>query len=143
MQLLRARDAVMQRFRPRLRALGLTDQQGRILRVLTEFENIEMLELAALTSINPASLSRMIPRMDRKGIVRRRKHRQDARRVTVSLTERGRALIEPMVSESDQIYAAIADKIGAARMRQLRRSLDMLIELDGGEVWPRPWRSKP
>jgi homoprotocatechuate degradation regulator HpaR len=142
MQLLRARDAVMQRFRPRLHALGLTDQQGRILRVLTEFDNVEMLELSALTSINPASLSRMIPRMDRQGIVKRRKHRDDARRVTVSLTDRGRALIEPMVAESDRIYALLTEQVGAARMRELRRSLDLLIQLGGSDPWPRPWRSQ-
>jgi homoprotocatechuate degradation regulator HpaR len=142
MQLLRARDAVMQRFRPRLHALGLTDQQGRILRVLTEFDTVEMLELSALTSINPASLSRMIPRMDRQGIVRRRKNRDDARRVTVSLTDRGRVLIEPMVAESDRIYALLAEQMGAARMRELRRSLDLLIQLGGQDPWPRPWRSK-
>ena len=143
LRLLRARDVVMRRFRPTLHALGLTDQQGRILRVLAEFERVEMLELSALTCINPASLSRMIPSMDRKGIVRRRKHRDDARRVTVSLTKRGRDLIEPMYRESNEIYAALAKEIGPERMRQLYRCLDTLIELDGGDPWSRPWRSSP
>jgi hypothetical protein len=60
----------------------------------------------------------------------------------VSLTDRGRVLIEPMVAESDRIYALLAEQMGAARMRELRRSLDLLIQLGGQDPWPRPWRSK-
>lgn len=133
----------MARFRPHLHKIGITDQQGRILRVLAEFDDVEMLELSALTCINPASLSRMIPRMDKKGVVRRRRHRGDGRRVTVSLTERGRILIEPVVQASDEIYGALAKEIGPERLSQLYRLLDTLIEMEGGDVWSRPWRIGP
>jgi homoprotocatechuate degradation regulator HpaR len=128
MQLLRARDAVMQRFRPHLRKQGLTDQQGRILRVLAEAERLEMSELAARTSIHPASLSRIIPRLHRKGIVRRWKDGEDARRVSVSITRRGLAVIEVVVRQSDRIYADLAAEMGPARWRELHRGLDMLIK---------------
>ena len=60
MQLLRAREAVMQRFRPTLRDLGLTDQQGRIMRALAEVEWTDMMELAGRCCIHPASLSRIV-----------------------------------------------------------------------------------
>jgi homoprotocatechuate degradation regulator HpaR len=128
LQLLRARDAVMQRFRPYLRKQGLTDQQGRILRVLAEAERLEMSELAARTSIHPASLSRIIPRLHRKGIVRRWKDSEDARRVSVSITKRGLAIVEPVVRQSDRIYADLAAEMGPARWRELHRCLDVLIK---------------
>src|SRR5712691_5731843 len=70
MRLLRTREAMMQHFRPSLHAAGLTDQQGRILRVLAETAELEMLELSARTCILPASLSRIIPSMAKKGLVR-------------------------------------------------------------------------
>lgn len=127
MQLLRARDAVMQRFRPHLRAVGLTDQQGRILRVLAETGRLEMSELAARTSIHPASLSRIIPRLHKKGVVRRGKNGADARRVSVSITPRGRGLIAVMIRQSARIYADLAAEMGPARWRELQRCLDMLI----------------
>ena len=38
MQLMLAREAVMQRFRPHLTANGMTDQQWRIIRALNEVE---------------------------------------------------------------------------------------------------------
>lgn len=118
----------MQRFRPHLRKQGLTDQQGRILRVLAEAERLEMSELAARTSIHPASLSRIIPRLHRKGIVRRWKDSEDARRVSVSITKRGLAVIEPVVRQSERIYADLAAEMGPARWRELHRCLDMLIK---------------
>src|ERR1700733_509023 len=71
LQMLRAREAVMRRFRPFLRDLGLNDQQGRIIRVLAEADQLEMRELSALTCIHAASLSRIIPRLVDEGIVQR------------------------------------------------------------------------
>jgi homoprotocatechuate degradation regulator HpaR len=127
MQLLRARDAVMQRFRPHLRRQGLTDQQGRVLRVLAEADRLEMSELAARTSIHPASLSRIIPGLMRKGLVRRSKGEADARRVLVSITARGESTIQPVIRQSGRIYEALAAELGRARWRALKRSLDMLI----------------
>jgi homoprotocatechuate degradation regulator HpaR len=132
MQLLRARDAVMQRFRPFLRAQNLTDQQGRILRVLAETDRLEMGELSVRTSIHPASLSRIIPRLHAKGIVRRSKVDADARRVLVSITKRGRAVVAPVMRASERIYAELAAELGPGRLRELHRSLDMLIDASAG-----------
>jgi len=132
MQLLRAREAVMQRFRPHLRELGFTDQQGRIMRALAEVDWVDMLELSRRCCIHPASLSRIIPRLDEKGIVRRRQAADDARRVTVSLTKKGRAVFEVVSFESEVIYAELAAELGTARLQELHRCLDALIDLLGG-----------
>lgn len=139
MQLLRARDAVMLRFRPHLKTLGLTDQQGRILRVLAEADRLEMGELAERTCIHPASLSRIIPRLHKKGIVRRWKDSDDARRVAVSITKRGRGIIAIILEESERIYADLAAEIGLGRMRELHRCLDILIAT-GGAAAKKPAR---
>lgn len=117
----------MQRFRPYLRTVGLTDQQGRILRTLAEASEIEMGALAERTCIHPASLSRIIPRLQRKGTLRRWKDPADARRVWVSITKEGRALIASVIRQSTRIYAELAREMGAARMRELHRGLAMLI----------------
>ncbi len=132
MQLLRAREAVMQRFRPHLHELGFTDQQGRIIRTLAEVDWIDMLELSRRCCIHPASLSRIVPRLDEKGIVRRRQSPDDARRVTVSLTKKGRSIFAQLSFESEVIYADLGTALGAARLQELHRCLDALIEILGG-----------
>ena len=122
----------MQRFRPRLRDLGLTDQQGRIMRALAEVEWIDMMELARRCCIHPASLSRIVPRLVERGLLRRRSDARDARRITVALTAKGRAIFWNVWVESERIYGALADELGAANLQELLRSLDALIDLLGG-----------
>lgn len=122
----------MQRFRPNLHELGFTDQQGRIIRSLAEVDWIDMLELSRRCCIHPASLSRIVPRLDEKGVVRRRPAPDDARRVTVSLTKKGRSVFALLSFESEAIYADLASELGAARLQELHRSLDALIDILGG-----------
>jgi homoprotocatechuate degradation regulator HpaR len=128
LQMLRAREAVMQRFRPFLREHGLNDQQGRIIRVLAEAGELEMRELAAHTCMHAASLSRIIPRLEERGIIQRWKHEDDARRVIVAIAPEGRAFFKILSRHSERIYAELAAEIGTVRMRELYRCLDALIE---------------
>ncbi len=120
----------MRRFRPFLRDLGLNDQQGRIIRVLAEADQLEMRELSARTCIHPASLSRIIPRLVERRIVQRWKDEDDARRVVVAITAGGRSLFKVLARNSERIYAELASEIGSVRMRDLYRCLNVLIELD-------------
>ncbi len=122
----------MQRFRPHLHELGFTDQQGRIIRTLADVDWIDMLELSRRCCIHPASLSRIIPRLDEKGIVRRRPDADDARRVTVSLTRKGRSTFEMLSFESEVIYADLANELGTARLQELHRCLEAVIDILGG-----------
>jgi len=121
----------MQLFRPRLHEAGLSDQQGRILRVLVEGAELEMLELSARTGILPASLSRMIPSMAKKGLVRRTKDPTDGRRVSVSITLRGRQLFKSISRTPEKIYRILAVELGAARLQEFNRCIDDLIEILG------------
>jgi homoprotocatechuate degradation regulator HpaR len=131
MQLMRAREAVMQRFRPHLRAHDLTEQQWRIIRVLVEAEALEMLDIAARCCIHPASLSRIIPRLEQRRLLTRRADEADQRRVLVSITAEGRALFAAMAAESEAIYAAIMGEIGPERLQALYSLLDEVIGLLG------------
>ncbi len=64
MQLMLAREVVMQRFRPHLTAHGLTDQQWRIVRALNEVEALEIAELSRACCLHAASLSRILPKLE-------------------------------------------------------------------------------
>jgi len=127
MQLMRAREAVMARFRPHLKARSLSDQQWRIVRALSETDALEIVELSTRCCIHPASLSRMLPALERDGLVMRQGHARDQRRSVMSLTARGRRLFREMGPESEAIYAALARDIGVARLSQLYGMLDTLI----------------
>jgi|SRR5579863_67333 len=119
MALLRAREAVMRRFRPGLRAHGVTEQQWRILRALADSGPLEVTALAEATFLLPPSLSRILPDMEGRGLVRRRQLDSDLRRAAVSLEAKGVRLIAEHAPESEQAYAAITQRFGAERLAEL------------------------
>jgi homoprotocatechuate degradation regulator HpaR len=134
MLLMRAREAVLQRFRPHLRRHDITEQQWRVLRVLAEQERVEMLELAQRCNIQPPSLSRTIPLLARRGFVRRGYGSEDQRRVVVRLTPKGQELIRVMQAESERVNARLQAEIGAGRQADLYQLLEELIAIAGGKT---------
>jgi len=126
MALLRAREAVMRRFRPGLRAHAVTEQQWRVLRALTGLGPLEITELAARTCLLPPSLSRILPVLESRGLVARRGVAADMRRTAISITAVGLELIAAHAPHSERIYRAIEERFGAERLRQLSRLLGEL-----------------
>lgn len=140
MRLLRLREQLMQNFRPHLLAHGMSEQQWRIVRALAEVPSLEILEIGERCCILPASLSHMLPKLEAQGVILRAPHATDQRRVVVSLTPEGRRLFAEMGGESEKIYAAIAEAIGAERLEVLYRLLDEAQERLGQLEAGRPPR---
>jgi homoprotocatechuate degradation regulator HpaR len=128
MQLMRAREAVMQRFRPHLTARGLTDQQWRVIRALNEASDLDIVALGERCCIHPASLSRMLRRLERERLIARRINRKDQRRAAVSLTARGRKLFGTLAPESEDIYAQLERDIGREQLHDLYHVLGRMID---------------
>ncbi|MCW5772197.1 MAG: homoprotocatechuate degradation operon regulator HpaR [Rhodospirillaceae bacterium] len=127
MQLLRAREAVMQRFRPMLHAHGVTEQQWRVIRALVESDPTDIGALANRCAILPASLSRIVDTLESKKLVARRPHEADQRRVVVEVTAAGRRLFQAVAPDSEAHYRAIAAQVGAERIDALYALLDDFI----------------
>jgi len=127
MQLMLAREAVMQRFRPHLNGHGLTDQQWRIIRALNEVDSLDIAALGRACCLHTASLSRILPNLEADGLVSRRADKRDQRRVSVSLTAKGRKLFETVAPQSEAIYPQLAQEIGPHRLEQIYTLLDEAI----------------
>jgi len=112
MLLLAAREAVTQRFRHQAKAHGLTEQQWRVVRALAEVESLEIIALSAVCHIHSASLSRILPKLGKAGLISRCSNAADHRRVIVSLTPRGRRLLEELMPDSRKIYQQLARDVG-------------------------------
>ena len=128
MSLLRAREAVMRQFRPSLRDHGLTEQQWRILRALASVDTIEVTELARVAFLLGPSLSRILRDLEARQLIERRVAKADQRRGLVSISAKGVRLIETVAPTSEAIYAAITQRYGARKLRELQ---EMLHELEG------------
>ena len=127
MQLLRAREAVMQRFRPMLHGHGVTEQQWRVIRALVDGGTADIGALADQCCILPASLSRIVDTLEGKKLVVRRAHAADQRRVVVEVTAAGRRLFQAVAPHSEAHYREIAALVGAERLDAFYGMLDDLI----------------
>jgi homoprotocatechuate degradation regulator HpaR len=124
MALLGAREAVMGRFRPMLHQHGVTEQQWRVLRALSDGGEVEISGLARRCVILMPSLSRILRNLETRGLIRRRIVAADQRRARIDITASGRALIRRVAPHSERHYAEIAAVIGTSRLDALYALLD-------------------
>jgi homoprotocatechuate degradation regulator HpaR len=125
--LLRAREAVMDHFRPMLGAHDITEQQWRVLRVLQELGESDATQLARSASILGPSLTRILKAMEARGFVATRRDPGDRRRWIITLTDGGEAFIAKLSPQSQEIHAAIERKIGRKRLVQILDELEVLL----------------
>jgi homoprotocatechuate degradation regulator HpaR len=125
--LLQAREAVMEHFRPNLREHGLTDQQWRVLRVLGERGATDAGTIAAEAYLLGPSLTGVLARMERDGLVKRSRDVVDARRSRVLATAKGKRLVQKLAESIEAHYAAMEQALGKAQLAQLYGLLDAVI----------------
>jgi homoprotocatechuate degradation regulator HpaR len=127
MALLKAREAVMAGFRPDLEAHGLTEQQWRVLRVLTEHPGISAGELADRAALLKPSLSRIVGRLEERGLVERRPGERDLRLARLTMTVTGHRLVRTIAPRSEARYSAIEAAFGRERLAELHGMLEELM----------------
>jgi homoprotocatechuate degradation regulator HpaR len=130
MALLRARENVMEYFRPMLERHGVTEQQWRVLRVVAEAGELDATEVAARASILAPSLTRIIRTLEQRKLVRRHRDTRDGRRVMLAVTANGEALIHKAVPESLAAHHALEQRFGAEKLNMLLDLLDALTTKD-------------
>ena len=128
--LLQARESVMAHTRPSLREHGLSDQQWRVLRVLGEHGTVETGRVAREAFILGPSLTGVLARMERDGLVRRERDPEDQRRSVVEATARGLKLVEKLSRTIEEHYGWMEKSLGKQKLAELYELLDQVIELE-------------
>lgn len=128
--LLQAREAVMNHYRPGLRTHGLSDQQWRVLRVLGELGTVETGRVAREAYLLGPSLTGVLARMERDGLVRRARDPQDQRRTVVQATAKGLQLVDTLSQSIEAHYQRLERGLGKEKLGQLYALLDELIALE-------------
>jgi len=135
--LLQAREAVMTHTRPSLREHGLSDQQWRVLRVLGEHANsteeaegVETGRVAREAFLLGPSLTGVLTRMERDGLIERSRCSQDARRTVVRATKLGLSKVAKLSEAIEAHYAWMESELGKQKLAQLYQLLDAVIQLE-------------
>ena len=131
--LLEAREAVMAHTRPSLRQHGLSDQQWRVLRVLGEHADeaagVETGRVAREAYLLGPSLTGVLARMERDGLIDRARCPQDARRTVVRATAAGLAKVQALSETIEAHYAWMERELGKTKLTALYELLDGVIAL--------------
>jgi homoprotocatechuate degradation regulator HpaR len=128
--LLQARESLMAHTRPSLREHGLSDQQWRVLRVLGEHGVLETGRVAREAYILGPSLTGVLARMERDGLIRRERDPADQRRTVVEATARGRKMVDRLSTTVETHYQWLESSLGKQKLAQLYELLDQLIALE-------------
>ena len=125
--LLAAREAVMVPIRPMLAEAGVTEQQWRVLRVLDDSGPTDLKTLAESALLFGPSVTRILKDLVERGLVVRQANPKDGRGAIVSLSARGRSLIEETAAHTIQQLNIYSRKFGDKRLKSLISELQALI----------------
>jgi DNA-binding MarR family transcriptional regulator len=116
------------RFDGRVRALGLTRAQWRVLARLRRREGINQTELAEILEIETITLGRHIDRLEAKGWVERRRDPNDRRAWNLFLNPKVQPVMDKM-----RVYSEITRKEALAGIAQSDSELliDLLLQIKG------------
>ncbi|SER69221.1 MarR family winged helix-turn-helix transcriptional regulator [Sphingobium sp. YR768] len=107
----------------RITGTGIAPAQAYVLGELWFDEPLSQVELARRLDIGKATVGQTLTRLEKAGLIERRRIASDRRLIMVHLTDKGRTLREPLrVAAIDQ-NDALQDRIGADRMEQLNEML--------------------
>lgn len=111
-------------FDARVRTLGMTSRQARLLLILHVTEGENQGYYAELLEVEPISLTRMVDRMEEAGLIERRRDPADRRAWRLFLTDRSRCVID-QVRDS---LTGLEDEMLAGLEPQQREALGQMLE---------------
>jgi DNA-binding MarR family transcriptional regulator len=113
------------------KAVGVSGAQLFVLQTLRETQVASINELAASTHTDQSSVSVVVARLARRGLVSRAESKADGRRAEVRLTVAGRALLRRSPESSQTRLIAALDELPRAKRQQLGRALGELVHAMG------------
>ncbi|MBE6259689.1 MAG: MarR family transcriptional regulator [Prevotella sp.] len=121
---------VTQAYTPMLTALGITYPQYLVLMVLWEKDNQPVNDIAHRLLLETNTVTPLLQRMEKLGIVSRKKGEQDKRQQIVSLTKKGKAMEEQAFNS---IPKGMDEKMSECAMKpkdypRLTQELDAIID---------------
>jgi DNA-binding MarR family transcriptional regulator len=114
----------------RIASAEISSVQYTILVVLDRLGEASQRELGDQADLDRSTIADLVARMERKGLIARRRDPVDARRNTVTLTDLGRAERERLRPLVDQVQAELVSSMSQDDRRALRNGLHALLQRD-------------
>ena len=116
---------ITQAYTPMLTELGITYPQYLVLMVLWEKDNQPVNDIARRLLLETNTVTPLLQRMEKQGLLTRKRGKEDTRQRIVSLTAKGKALEEQAKNIPDCLVAQLAE-----RVPDVQALIAMIPELD-------------
>ena len=115
--LMRCQDLIFSKY-------GLTTEQWGLLTAIKSRGPLRPSDLADILERTPNSMSMLIDRMVKAGLVRRTRDRKDRRVVTVSFSEKGKTAVEPAIPAGWEFIHEVLSPLSGDERRDLANMLE-------------------
>jgi homoprotocatechuate degradation regulator HpaR len=127
--LLAAREAIMAPIRPLLREANVTEQQWRVLRVLSDEGPLGIAELAEEAMLHGPSVTRILKELVDRKLVVRKLDKTDRRRSIVAITTEGQDVIDHTAAFTLVLINNYVSAFGRERLQTLLSELAAFSEV--------------
>lgn len=130
MSMLRAREALMARFRPILAEHELSEPQWRVLRALSEVPEMSVTETADVTMLLGPSISRIVRDLEARGLIGRIAHGRKPNQYHLRILPEGKQVIRKVAPKADACLGGMAQEMGPEKVRQMQALLEAFAALN-------------
>jgi DNA-binding MarR family transcriptional regulator len=100
----------------------------RVLAALSNRGEQRQIDLVDMTSIDASTMSRLVTRMVRMGLVTRARSKTSSREVVIALTPKGSALVQRLIPIAKELERIASANIAARDMAVAKRALRQIYQ---------------
>lgn len=108
---------------------GLTESQALCLNAINRVAEINPGQLARTISLSPPTVTGILDRLERRGLIQRGRTARDKRQVVVCLTESGRSLLASSPPPLQERFTRRLAALPSTRQRQIAKSLHEVVKM--------------
>ncbi|MBN1950304.1 MAG: MarR family transcriptional regulator [Bacteroidales bacterium] len=121
---------ITREYQPFLDSLGITYPQYLVLMILWEQDNMPVNDIARKLILNTNTITPLLKRMEKQGILMRERSMKDERKVMIRLTEVGRNLQNEAIKIPEQLAAKLLQgPLSIGELIRLKDDLGVIIEM--------------
>ncbi len=127
----RAGQCAAEVFQSELGSGDLTPRQFAVLVTVSQNEGLSQTHLVERTGIDRSTLADIVRRMLKKGLLQRRRTREDARAYAVKLTDEGSRMLKSVEPLSRRVDDRILSSLPAGQRERLLQDLNAIVQVLG------------
>ncbi len=117
--------------RDALRKTGLTQPQYEVLSQISDEEGIPLTRIGENMNVTGGNITGIVDRLERDGLVKRKRDKEDRRIIRAFFTSKGRNLYSKATPSYDRFLKNTFGDASDAELKRLQKSLDNLARTAG------------